>query len=185
MSLFISLRRGINVSGQNLIKMAELAALFESLDFKDVKTFIQSGNVIFHADSGDSANLSQKIKNAILTAFGFDVTVIIRSLEEWKRVVKGNPFLAENPTDIGVLYVAFLSATPAPENLEWIESPGPAGEVVRPDGIHAYLYYPNGVGRSKWNNNFLEKKLGVSATMRNWRTVLRIFEMCQKSKYIS
>jgi len=185
LSQFISLLRGINVSGQKLIKMADLAALYESLDFKDVKTYIQSGNVIFHADSGDSAILSQKIKDAILTAFGFDVSVFIRTQDEWRQLAEKNPFLGESRIDSGALYVAFLSQSVTQEDVDWIDAPGPAGEEIRLAGTHAYLHYPNGVGRSKWNNNFLEKKLGVSATMRNWRTVLRIFEMCQKSKYDS
>ena len=179
MTTYIALLRGINVSGQKLIKMAELAELFKSLNLVDVKTYIQSGNIVFKSDVGDKSELRQTIEKAIEQKYGFFVRVFMRTAEEWREVVADNPFLKEPEVDISGLYVCFLDAIVSQENAAFFAAGGPDEERVHFSDYELYLHYPNGTGRSKWSNNFFEKKLGVDATSRNWRTVLKLASMCE------
>ncbi len=110
--------RGINVGRNKRVKMEDLKLLYKSLDLKDVKTYIQSGNIIFKSRNSDSKDLSNKIKIKISEVFGFDVPVIIRTEKEYKKVIEDNPFKEE---DIKQLYVTFLSETPSKNLIEDIE----------------------------------------------------------------
>ncbi len=176
--VFISILRGINVGGQKKILMADLKALYEKLGFKNVSTYIQSGNVIFESNEKFSdTELAKKIEIAIDRKYGFEVVVIIRSLEEMKDTISSNPFLKEKNSDTKRLYVTFLSEIPAKENVESI------GNVdFSPDRFIifekvVYIYVDNGYGETKISNNFFEKKLKVKATTRNWNTVNKLSDL--------
>ena len=180
MTTYISLLRGINVSGQKKIKMAGLVSLYEALGLKKVRTYVQSGNVIFDSAAGGARKLSQKIEEEIQKVFGFSVTVLIRTAAELQDVAENNLFLKKKATDITKLHVTFLSEKPdkaALKQLETIETGGDAFEVAEK---HIYLYCPNGYGRTKLSNTFFEKKLKVAATTRNWNTVTALLEMAKK-----
>ena len=177
MPTYISMLRGINVSGQKLVKMERLRELFEALGFTQVKTYVQSGNVVFQAKKGSPADLSRKIEAGILAEFGFDAPVVSKTAEEIGLVIQSNPFLKEKAVDPTKLHVTFLSGAPAKAGLEKL-SALPAG----PDRFHAhaseiYLYCPDGYGNSKLTNNVLEKVLSVRATTRNWKTVNQLYRM--------
>ena len=171
MPIQLSLLRGINVSGQNKIRMADLRDLYESLGFAQVETYLQSGNVVFEADGADGDALGRRIEAAIKAAWGFDVAVLMRRPADIARVIENNPFLTERDEDPAQQYVTFLHA--APEN---IDASGLDGTEGRGDEYvvgerEVFVFCPNGYGRTKLSNTFFERKLKVRATTRNWKTV--------------
>ncbi len=177
MPIYISMLRGINVAGHKQVKMAALQVAFESLGFSQVRTHIQSGNVVFKAAKSAPPDLSRKIEGKILDEFGFDVPVITRTSEEMGEVIRGNPFLKEKGIDLSKLHVTFLSGVPAPAALKALASLAAKPDQFRACGREIYLYCPNGYGNTKLSNNALEKVLSLSATTRNWNTVNKLYAM--------
>ncbi len=178
MATFISILRGINVSGQKSIQMTDLKALYEELEFKEVITYIQSGNVIFKTEVKMSNQyLSAKIKHAIHKKYYFDVPVIIRTVEEMKHAISVNPFPKEKNIDLEKLHVTFLAETPEQPRLESIRNIDYSPDKFMVIGKEVYLYCPNGYGITKLSNTFFENKLKVSATTRNWKTVNKLVEL--------
>lgn len=178
MTSLVSLLRGINVSGHNMIKMTELKALYESLGYKNVTTYIQSGNVIFQTEKNDPAQAEASIEQAIEKKFGFPVTVIVRKPAELARVIKANPFIGGNNIDEIRLYVTFLRAKPTPA-LTKILQPAAAKSTDQYEilGREIYLHCPNGYGKTLLSNTFFEKQLKGVATTRNWKTVNTLYAM--------
>lgn len=175
MTPYISLLRGINVSGQKLIKMAELAQHYEHWGCKQVKTYIQSGNVLFQSDDPQEI-LKERIESGIATAYGFQVPIMVRTLDAWHEVISQIPFDEEQKART---YVFFLSSQP--ETIPWdaIEKVKKPEEKVILKGQELYLYCPIGLGTTKLSHHFFEKKLKVLATARNWNTVLKLQELGQ------
>ena len=174
MVTYISLLRGINVSGQKKVPMEKLKALYESLGFKNVQTYIQSGNVIFECSDKDVFVIRNKIELKIRNVFGFDVTVIIRTKDELRKVLERNPFSGK---ETKFLCVTFLATTPASLPREEIASMKHASEEFAISGREVYLFCPGGYGKTKLSNNLFERKLKVSATTRNWTTVQKLLEL--------
>ncbi|MDB5227867.1 MAG: hypothetical protein JWN78_2060 [Bacteroidota bacterium] len=179
MQTYISILRGINVSGQKKILMTDLKALYESLGFSEVISYIQSGNVIFKYKKETDLKLAQKIEQAISKKYKFEVPVIIRSVDEMKKVLTSNPYLKQKNTDEERLYVTFLAEAPTKENLEAIKKYNFSPDEFIISGKEIYLHIPNGYGNTKLSNNFFENKLKVTATTRNWKTVGKLVELCQ------
>jgi uncharacterized protein (DUF1697 family) len=175
MKTFLSILRGINVSGQKIIRMADLMALYEELNFKNVTTYIQSGNVVFN--SNDGKDLAKRIKQKIAKKYNFQVPVIIRTGEEMKTVLNHNPFLKEKNIETDKLHVTFLAENPKPELIDKLKGLNFEPDRFIPSSKEVYLYCPNGYGRTKLSNNFFESKLNVTATTRNWRTVNELFKI--------
>lgn len=173
MSIYISLLRGINVSGQKMIKMDKLKKLYESLGFKNVRTYIQSGNVIFESDQKDALKLQKIIEKKIEEVFGFDVRVFVRTPEELKRVIDNNPFPGEEKG----WYFIFSSSSCVGLPLEELQKAKADSEQFSVSEYGIYLLFPEGVGQTKLSNNFFEKKLKMNGTMRNWNTVNKILEL--------
>jgi len=171
METYIALLRGINVSGQKMIKMADLVELLSELKLKNIRTYIQSGNVVFENTKTDPKKLASKIKEKILEYYGFDVPVIIRSQAELLTILKKNPFLGKRKEDTEKFYVAFLSEEPESENIKKMEILRNTPEEWVVSGKEIYLFYSSGYGKSKLTNNVFESKLKVIATTRNWNTV--------------
>lgn len=180
METYISLLRGINVSGHKMIKMEQLRKSFEALGLDDVQTYVQSGNVVFMAPKQSLQILSKKIQEKIARDFGFSVPVIIRSSEEVRRAVKNNPFLKQRGIDSSKLHVTFLFKAPEKDCLKALEALTGKPDQFRYSGTEVYLYCPDGYGRTKLSNNALERVLGVTATTRNWNTVNKLYEMSLK-----
>jgi uncharacterized protein (DUF1697 family) len=175
---FIALLRGINVGGQKRIGMADLVHLCTSLGFDNVRTYLQSGNVLFESPDGDPGRLSAMISENIAAKFDFSVNVILRTSDEIRRIILANPFAKEG-LDADKYHVTFLSDIP-PEEFPKSRMKGKDG----PDryviiGREVYLFCPNGYGRTKFSNTFFEKNLGVFATTRNWKTVNTLAEMAE------
>lgn len=173
MSRYVGLLRGINVGGRNKVAMSELRSLFESLGHTDVSTFIQSGNVIF---SSRAKVTPKKLEAAIESTFGIDITVVLRTPNELRRVVHANPFRRANPSN---LHVGFMVAEPAAAALAKIDA-----ERFRPDefaarGSELYLHLPNGMGRAKLPA-YLDRQLEVPITVRNWNTVTKLLELAER-----
>ena len=178
METCISILRGINVSGQKKILMADLRTLYENLHFENVKTYIQSGNVVFKSEEKlEGADTSKKIEEAILKKYGFNVPVIIRSLLEINKVIDSNPFLSEKDINLKKLHVTFLSEIPSKEKLQDLKSVDFSPDEFAIKGKEIYLHIPVSYGETKLSNSFFEKKLKVTATTRNWNTVNKLAEM--------
>jgi uncharacterized protein (DUF1697 family) len=179
MFTYVSMLRGINVGGHQSLKMKELVALYESLGFKNVRTYVQSGNVIFNADEADSKRLSNLIENKIKQVFNLPVAVLIRTPGELKQTLKKNPFLKEKSIDTEKLYVTFLAETPPESALNKLNVAQDELDKFVVKNKEIYLYCPEGYGRTKFSNTFFERKLGVTATTRNWKTVTTLSEMAE------
>ena len=170
--------RGINVGGKK-VKMDRLKELYTSLDFKDVKTYIQSGNVVFRSEEYDKMKLSRIIEKKIAEIFDFDVKILIRTKNDMINVINGNPFKQE---DLKHIYVTFLSDIPSEKLIKDLACVIDENNKNKSDKYNIiereiYLFLPNGYWRTKLNNNFFEKKLGISATTRNWRTVNKLVDI--------
>lgn len=179
MTTYISILRGINVGSSKRIKMEDLRNLYSRLNMQSVKTYIQSGNVVFNSDNSNSSLLKAKIEEEIRSSFGLDVKVIIRTKHEFKNLIKKCPFKEE---DINHIYVTFLPENPS-ENL--IKAINFDDIKNKTDKIffnrkEIYIFLPGGYGRTKLNNNYFEKKLGMSATTRNWKTVNKLMDIADR-----
>jgi len=174
---YVAMLRGINVSGQKIVKMERLRASFGALGFSRVRTYVQSGNVIFEAPNDSPDSLSGKIKEMILSDYGFSVPVILRTSAEMKKIAGDNPFLTERGIDHSGLHVTFLSELPEKAALGKLDSLNGDPDQFRIRNREVYLYCPNGYGRSKLSNSAFEKLLSVEATTRNWKTVNMLVEM--------
>ncbi len=176
----IAILRGINVGGRRKILMADLRAMLEAMNFSNVKTYIQSGNVIFDAEGKtDNITLAKNIAKAITEKFGFDVPVIVRTTKEWAQSVKQNPFYKDG-VDISHLHLTFLSEAPKEEEKQNAESYNYEPDKFVIQGKDVFIYCEGKYHKSKLTNNFFEKKLKVNATTRNWKTVLKLLELCHK-----
>jgi len=175
MSKKIAILRGINVGGKRKILMAELKSLCEDLGWKNVATYIQSGNLIFTSDKTNS-ELEKNLEIALTENFGFDVPVIVRSLEELQTSIDKNPFLGED-ADINQLHLTFLKEKPTKENEEKILAFNYEPDQFSIDGKDVFIFCDGKYHKSKLSNNFFEKKLKTGATTRNWKTVLKLYEL--------
>lgn len=176
---YIALLRGINVLGKNIIKMDALRKMMEDAGFQDVKTYIQSGNVVFKAGNTSLTEITKGITEEIQQEFGFRVPVIVLDTVTLRRIIEGNPLAGEPGLDPGKMHVTFLASPPPPFDREAIEMKKLDGEHIAFSELAVYLYCPHGYGKTKLGNDFLEKKLKVTATTRNWRTTLELMKMSQ------
>jgi len=176
---YISILRGINVSGQKKIKMADLKVLYESLKLSNVITYIQSGNVIFDSAIKNKNTLKSIIEEAIKKQYHFHVPIILRTKTEFDQIIKNLPFKSIDVEKDGtIVLVTFLSSKPTKANLSDIQQYVKSPESLVIHNTEAYLYCPNGYGKSKLSNTFLEKKLDVEATTRNWKSIHKIIDLC-------
>lgn len=179
MKTYISILRGINVSGHNMIKMETLKKIYTGLGLLDVHSYIQSGNIVFRTKDPDPVTIGSKIRAAIKTEFGFDVPVMVIDLNEMKKIAKSNPFAADSSKDPAFLHVSFLSEDPDRSRVENIDAALYLPDEFRWKGRAVYLYCPGGYGKTKLNNVFFENKLKSTATTRNWKTVNELIRMAE------
>lgn len=165
MPRFVAFLRGINVGGNKLVSMAKLKALFENLGFSDVRTLLQSGNVVFTASS--SSTLERRCQAEFSKCFGFSSEFVVRSAAEIAKIVASNPFPKQAKEDPGHLLVMFLKEHASASDLAAFLKKHSGPEAIKVNGKGLYIYYPNGVGRSKL-------KIPFNGTARNWNTVLKV-----------
>ncbi len=180
MAVIISMLRGVNVGGHNKIKMEALRALYESLKLRDAQTYVQSGNVIFRTDERDVSRLTKRIEDGIERKFGFRPSVILRTAAEMKDVIAKNPFAKRRGIEPSKLLVSFLASDPGEEAQEKVRQMKCDPEELRIEGRELYIYFPNGMGRSKLSLARLEKTLKTPGTGRNWNSVTKMMEMAEK-----
>jgi uncharacterized protein (DUF1697 family) len=177
MTKYLALLRGINVSGHNMIKMDALKKMLDSMGFQNVETYIQSGNVFLESEEENAASIGFKIKQEIAKVFGYDVPVIMVSKTDLELCFKNNPYLKEKVCDIKKLYVAFISKelTAAAINDLKISNFKPDEAAI--DSNRIYIKYAIGAGKTNLDQKYIEKKINVVATIRNWNTVTNLLEM--------
>jgi len=180
-NIYIALLRGINVSGQKKIKMADLKIHFEALGYDHVQTYIQSGNVIFSTQATDQKILAEQISDQLKSTYGFDVPVLVKTLEELTDIIQNNPFTEERYHQDQQIYFTLLGEPPHLENLQKLEDISYPNEAYHIDGTTIYFFCSQGYGRAKMNNNFFENKLKVTATTRNWKTVNKLIALAAES----
>jgi len=175
---YISILRGINVSGQKKIKMADLKALYEAQGFTEVTTYIQSGNVLFESDKQDRNELITIIEGAIENQYQFHVPVDLRTHQELESVINQCPFEEAKQEENGTkILVTFLKNTPSKENIKNLLDKVKSPEQIQVSNNNVYLHCPNGYGKSKLSNTFIENKLKTSATTRNWKSIKKLYEL--------
>jgi uncharacterized protein (DUF1697 family) len=177
MTTYISLLRGINVSGQRQLKMDALRRCYENLGFSGITTYVQSGNVIFSSQDYKEPELAEIISHQIAKDFGFEVQVIVLTSTGLKEIINDNPFPADPSKDPSFLHVTFLASRPDGTGYRMIGEKKQGGEEIAFSGKVVYLYCPHGYGKTRLNNGFLETKLKVWATTRNWKTTNELYRI--------
>lgn len=177
MSAYVAMLRGINVGGQKKILMETLREWYEQLGFTRVRTYVQSGNVVFESSEQASSDLVKRIETHIEHACGYSVPIFIRQAEDVQRILAGNPFINDRNENPSKLYVTFLYQSPPKIIYSNLVPPGNSADEFSPGEMEIYLYCPNGYGTTKLSNNFFERKLGMPCTTRNWNTVNELIRM--------
>jgi uncharacterized protein (DUF1697 family) len=181
MTTYVALLRGINVSGQNSIHMPELRDSVSGLGFRGVQIYLQSGNVVFRAGHADEVTLAATIKAQITQDFGHEVPVLVMSAEGLDQVANSNPLWPKTGGEEKLFHSTFLFQPVSPGSFQALKLPAAVGERAVLVGRAVLLHCPHGYGKTKLNNSFFERALGVPATTRNWRTVLALQELCTAS----
>lgn len=177
MESYIAILRGINVAGKNKIQMADLKEKLAALHYTNLRTYIQSGNILFSYQETAQEDLRKQIEAEIFKHYQIQVPVIVLKVQELTEAVSNNPFLNQRKEDESKLHITFLSEKPKEENVEKLLAISnlPDELIVRDKLI--YLFCPDGYGRTKFTNTFLEQKLKVTATTRNWKTSNKLIEI--------
>lgn len=180
MQVYVALLRGVNVVGNSIIKMEVLRELCCGLNLKDVQTYVQSGNVIFRAKQTDEKALAKKISDGIEKRFGFRPEVMLRTPGELRAVVAANPFAGRDGINPSSLLVNFLLDAPSADTRKQIHAIEPrSGEEIHLIGRELFIYFPEGIGRSKTRGAF-DRVLKNTATGRNWNSVRKVLELAEK-----
>lgn len=170
----IALLRAVNLAGKNMVSMAVLRELLTRLGLHDVQTLLQSGNVVFRAEPGETAEMEHAIERVCRPAFKFDLEVFVRTVKEWNDVIARNPFPDEAVGNPGRLLVMACRTPIAQASVRQLQASIAGDEVVRASGRHLYITYPAGIGTSKLTTAVIEKTLATRGTARNWNTVLAL-----------
>ena len=180
MTTHLALLRGINVSGHNMMNMDALQKMLENMGFTNVKTYIQSGNVFVTTEEENPAAVGFKIKQEIFRTFGHDVPVVMINKSDLEACQKNNLFLQENNADTKKLYVAFVSMELHKDRIHDLKM-----SAVKPDEVHLdknriFIKYAVSAGKTRLDQKYIEKKLNLTATIRNWNTVTQLLKMYEE-----
>lgn len=176
MTTHLALLRGINVSGHNMMKMEALKTMLENIGFQNVRTYLQSGNVFVDSEE-DAAKVGFMIKQEIFKVFGHEVPTIVITKEDLELCFKNSPFLKEKDVDTKKLYVAFVSVALKSENINDLKISQFKPDEASIDGNRIFIKYAVGAGKTRFDQKYIEKKLNVTATIRNWNTVTNLLEL--------
>jgi len=178
MATHIALLRSVNVLGKNMIKMPELARAFEKAGFKNVRTYIQSGNILFETGEESADLIAARISDLISKKFRLAIQSVVLTPQELADIIGQNPFVKKPGIDLTKQHVTFLDRDIETEKAEKLLSYHyPPDEIIIGNRA-VYVHCPDGYGRTKYHNKFIEKKLAANATSRNWNTCLKLLEMC-------
>jgi len=174
MNTYITLLKGINVGGHKKVPMVELRELLSKLGFKNVQTYIQSGNVILQSTKDNLQDIEKVIKQAILDHFGFEVSVLVKTKSDLNHIFDESPFLEEEKK---ASYFIMLHETPAKELVKIASEKVYEGEAYEIIKNCIYYYSAKGFGQAKFNANFFERKLKTFATARNYNTMVKLLSL--------
>ena len=174
MTTHLALLRGINLGSHKQVAMADLRDLLTGLGFTDARSLLQSGNLVFRGGNCTGARLERLLEAEAKKRLALETDFFVRTAQEWKAIASRNPFRAEAERDPGRLLVLLLKDAPETADVRALEAAITGREVVRADGAHAYIVYPDGIGRSRLTHTLIERKLGTRGTARNWNTVLKL-----------
>jgi uncharacterized protein (DUF1697 family) len=178
MTTYVALLRGVNVGGNKMVSMAELRVALEKMGLSDVRTVLQSGNVVFRSTARAGAPLEQSLEKELEKQLKCQADVHIRTAVEWKDVVARNPFADEAMRDPGHLLVMFFKAPLLSANVKALQSAITGPEILHARGRELYMVFPDGMGNSK-AARLVDRKLGARGTARNWNTVLKLLALGQ------
>lgn len=172
--IHVALVRAINVGGHNKVGMADLRGVLTELGFGDVRSLLQSGNLVFDTRARRGDRLESMLEKAAQTTLGLDARFFVRSAREWKAIIARNPFQREAQRDPKQLAVVFLKRVPDRKSVQDLRRWIPGRETIEVKGREAYIVYPDGMGRSRLTNAVIEKRLETRSTGRSWNTVLKL-----------
>jgi uncharacterized protein (DUF1697 family) len=179
MSTYIALLRGINVGGNNIVAMAALREFLAELGLEGVQTLLQSGNVVFQSKGKTAAALEKFLEKETAARLKVAPDYLVRSSNDWEKVVAANPFPKEAEQDPARLAVIFLKSIPTADRLKALEASIKGPEVMQCRGRELFVVYPNGMGTSKFTGALIERTLGLRGTARNWNTVLKLLALAR------
>jgi len=180
MTTHLALLRGINVSGHNMIKMEALKTTLEAIGFQNVQTYIQSGNVFVDTDEENASKVGFIIKQEIFKVFGHEVPIVVVNKDDLAVCFKNNPYLKEKDVDTKKLYVAFVSMTLKSDSINDLKISQFKPDEASIDGNKIYIKYNVGAGKTRFDQKYIEKKLNVTATIRNWNTVTQLLKIYEE-----
>ena len=178
-TVHVALLRAVNLAGLNRVAMGDLRELCEGLGLSGATTLLQSGNVVFRSPRV-AASLERLLEVETRKRLKVDTSYFLRTAAEWHTMMARNPFPDEARRDPGRLIVMFLRDAPSPRDVGALQAAIKGREVVKADGRHAYITYPDGQGRSRLTNAIIEKALGTTGTARNWNTVVKLAALAAK-----
>jgi uncharacterized protein (DUF1697 family) len=173
--IYVALLRGVNVGGKNKLPMKELVGLFVEAGCKSVRSYIQSGNVIFEASPNTAAKLSDEISTQILKRCGFRTTVLLRTSEQLAQIISNNPFVKAGNAE-ETFHVMFLAGVPKASELKNLDPDRSPPDEFSVQGQEIYLMLRNGAAKTRLTNAYFDSKLSTISTSRNWRTVKKLFD---------
>jgi uncharacterized protein (DUF1697 family) len=181
MAVFIALLRAVNVGGTKKLAMADLRRLLDELGYRDVQSFLQTGNLLFVSTARENAAaLEGRLEAEVAKRFGLHTDVLVRTADQWRGVVARNPFPGEAERDPSHLVVMCLKDAPKAADVRALQAAIAGPELVRADGRELYITYPAGIGRSRLTNAVIAKRLATRGTARNWNTVLKLSELAER-----
>ncbi len=180
MTTHLALLRGINVSGHNMLKMDALKTTLEAIGFQNVQTYIQSGNVFVDTEEESAVKVGFQIKQEIFKVYGHEVPIVVIGKKDLEDCLKNNPFLREKDVDLKKLYVAFVSSTLRSDHINDLKISQFKPDEASIDGGKIYIKYAVGAGKTRFDQKYIEKKLNVIATIRNWNTVIQLLKIYEE-----
>ena len=180
MTTHLALLRGINVSGHNMMKMEALKTMLESLGFQNVRTYLQSGHVFVDTEEESASKVGFMIKQEIFRVFGHEVPAIVITKEDLELCFKNNPFVKEKDIDIKKLYVVFVASVLKKENIHDLKISQFKPDEAVIDENRIFIKYAIGAGKTRLELKYIEKKLNITGTIRNWNTVTNLLKMYEE-----
>lgn len=177
MPTFITLLRAVNLGGATQVSMSALGELCRAMGLRDVRTLLQSGNLVFRSDQRDTAELERRLETQVAQELGLRTDFFVRTDVEWRSIISGNPFPREASTDPSHLVVTVLKNTPSRDSWVSLSQAIQGRERVVGEGRVAYIVYPDGIGKSRLTARLIETQLGTRGTSRNWNTVTKLAAM--------
>ena len=174
LTTYVALLRGINVGGRKPVGMADLRGLLGAIGCSDARSLLQSGNLVFRRARRDARGLERVLEREAAASLSLETSMLVRTADEWRDVVSGNPFSKEARTNPGLLVVVFLKEPVDAGRVQHLRNAVKGRESVRGSGRHLYIVYPDGMGRSKLTHALIERTLGTKGTARNWNTTLKL-----------